>query len=48
MFLKKVYKSVDNAMKRQLRKELPFVSFRPDEVHATFTRVGVHIRIKTV
>jgi len=26
----------------------PFVSFRPDEVHAAFTRVGVHIRIKTV
>ena len=48
MFLKKLYKSVDNAMKRQLRKELPFVSFRSDEVHAAFTRGGVHIRIKAV
>ena len=32
MFLKKLYKSVDNAMKRQLRKGLPFVSFRSDEL----------------
>jgi len=47
-FLRKLNKNIKNAMNRQLRKELPFVSFRPDEVHATFTRVGVHIRIKTV
>lgn len=47
MFLKKLYKSVDNAMKRQLREGLPFVSFRFGRI-AAFTRGGVHIRIKAV
>ena len=46
MFLRKLYKNVNSAKKRQLRKELPFVSFRSDEVYAAFTRVGVHIRIR--
>ena len=48
MFLRKLYKNVNSAKKGQLRKELPFVFFRSGEVHAAFTRVGVHIRIKTV